>query len=164
MAPGGVHAHAHHLDVVLFQVAHAVAEAAGLLGAAGGVVLGIKIEQHDLPADEVGQFPHVAALVLALHERRGIADLRPGIGLRPGRHEPARQQSHRHQNDRQLVVHVPKHNISRNSRKPGLCVGGDFGLRWQAKRDTAIILPERGSASRSNFASQKVGEIMQSVL
>src|SRR5581483_147939 len=73
VALGGIKAHANDLDVVFLQVAHSITQSAGLLGATLGVILGIKIEQHRLFPDFIGEFPGFAVLVLALDERGFVA-------------------------------------------------------------------------------------------
>ena len=47
------------------EVLPSVAQAAGLLGAAGGFVLGIEVEQDDVLAGVVGKLPSLAVLVFA---------------------------------------------------------------------------------------------------
>lgn len=81
VALGGIKAHADHLDLLLLQVAHAVAQTARLLGAAGRLVLGIEVEQHDLLANVVGELPCLAVLILAFDARRGLTGLRSLGGI-----------------------------------------------------------------------------------
>ena len=60
-----VEAHAEHLDIVLLQVGHAVAQTARLLGAAGGVIFGIEVKQCDLFSREVRQYQVLPSWSLA---------------------------------------------------------------------------------------------------
>jgi hypothetical protein len=76
-----IEAHADHLCLVLLERVHLVAEAAGFLGAARRIVLGIKIQHHDFLADGVFQFPGLAVLVFAGDQRRFVTDLGGGCGL-----------------------------------------------------------------------------------
>ena len=62
------------------QLRGAVAEGAGLLGAAGRVVLGIEVEHHG-PAAEVGQ-PDLPAVIGGHREIRGVVALFDPIGHR----------------------------------------------------------------------------------
>lgn len=50
MGGGVVHAHPHHLGAQGLELDPIVAELAGLLGAARGVVLGIEVQHHPVPA------------------------------------------------------------------------------------------------------------------
>jgi len=74
VAFGTIVTHSHDGDVIGLQVPHAVAEAAGFLGAAAGEIFGIEIEQNDFLADEVAEVKCLAVLVYAGEQRRGIAD------------------------------------------------------------------------------------------
>ena len=74
VAFGGIKTHANNLDVVLLQFTRAVAKTARFLGAAGRKILRVKIQQHDLFADQAGQCHRFAVLVLTGKRWRGVAD------------------------------------------------------------------------------------------
>jgi hypothetical protein len=74
MACSRVETDADDLHLVLGEVAHAVTQSACFLRAAWGVVLRIKIEQHHLFADFVGEFPRLAVLVFPFDQRGRVPD------------------------------------------------------------------------------------------
>src|SRR5262245_33661658 len=77
-----VGAHAEHGDAELLERGQVVAEATGLLGAAGRVVPRIEVEQHVLLAGEVGERHGLAVLVAQRERRRRLAFLdRHGFSL-----------------------------------------------------------------------------------
>ena len=87
MVHHGVAADPDDFDALLDELVHGVAEALGLVGAAGREVAGVEVDHEVLLADVVGRFPGFPLVVEALEGRRDVADLEVGraawgIGLR----------------------------------------------------------------------------------
>ena len=76
MALRRVKTHADNLDVILLKIRNAVPKTAGFFGATRRIVFGVEIQQHDLLADFIRQFPGLSVLVLTLDEWRLVSDLR----------------------------------------------------------------------------------------
>ncbi len=82
-AGGVLHGHAEHGQAGGLDVRPAVAQALGLDGAAGRVVLGVEVDQ-DLLAEQRRQRDRRAVLQDQRHGRGGVADLQRRSGVRRG--------------------------------------------------------------------------------
>ena len=75
VAFGVVLADAQHLDAMALEAVPLIAEVAGFLGAAGGVVLGIEVDHHPLAA-EIFESNGLAVLIRKREIRGGVTDLK----------------------------------------------------------------------------------------
>jgi len=76
MALWRVKTHADNFDVILLEIRDAIAKTARFFRTTRRIVLRIEIEQHDLLADFIRQFPGLSVLVFTLDEWRFVADFR----------------------------------------------------------------------------------------